>query len=214
MESRTSFIQCGQFIGEVIAVAEEMYLRIPETEAERRKRRSLIHNRFKLKNSNVIGETLNFLRDEGTRSMYTLLLPFILTAKDEQELIDRIRERFFAIEYMVQQAYNLYFFIELIAENEEIRLNEDDLWKGILVWDMARLVNNARMAHEEGHISEDKMEEYMEYAGEQCLSQFNNQEEMGKSYLLGQAMEVGNASKLSLIAGSFLQALQTKEIYK
>lgn len=203
----------GLFIGELIGIIEEAYLHIPETEAEKRKRRSTIHNRFKLRNDQAIVETLSFLHNEGARSVYEILLPFVLSESDGQELAEKIRERFFGIELMVQQAYQLHLFLEFIGTNEHIRLDEHDLRRGILAWDMARLALTARMAFESGFIPENKMWEHIEYAGKQCREQFENNEEVGKSFLLGQAMEAGNANKLNLAAHLFLQKLKEKGEY-
>lgn len=53
---------------------------------------------------------------------------------------------------------------------------------------MGELISWARIACETGYIDEKTAWEYIKYAGEQCRQTFRNWNEIGKSYLIGQAM--------------------------
>lgn len=142
-----------------------------------------------LKNEGSITEMLQFLHDEGDRTAYAFLLPHLLSAISKEDLENVIRKRFFGVEQLIRYANNLYYFLTLIKEKTSLSIEKTDLERGILAWDMGRLTNLARIAHETTNITQEEAWNHIEFAGEQCRKSFKNWEEMGKSYLLGQAMK-------------------------
>ena len=115
---------------------------------------------------------------------------------DPKELEEKIRERFFGIELFIHRAKNLYHFLEYVNKKNIVSIEKEDLKRGILAWDMGELISWARIACETGYIDEKTAWEYIKYAGEQCRQTFRNWNEIGKSYLIGQAMITDRAFSL------------------
>ena len=108
---------------------------------------------------------------------------------DPKELEEKIRERFFGIELFIHRAKNLYHFLEYVDKKNIVSIEKEDFKRGILAWDMGELITLARVALETGYIDEQTAWEYIRFAGEKCRQIFKNWEEIGKSYLIGQAMK-------------------------
>lgn len=142
-----------------------------------------------LKNEEASTEMLHFLRGEGDRTTYEILLPYLLSTTHKEALEETIRQRFFGVEQFVRHASNLYQFFTTAQEKHALSIKEKDLERGILAWDMSRLVNFARIAYEAENITEEVAWEHIEFAGEQCRQKFKRWEEAGKSFILGKAMK-------------------------
>ena len=74
--------------------------------------------------------------------------------------------------------------------------------------DMGELISWARIACETGYIDEKTAWEYIKYAGEQCRQTFRNWNEIGKSYLIGQAMITDKKEEADRAIRYFLLATQ------
>ena len=143
----------------------------------------------RLKQETSIVEMLDFLKDEGERTAYAILLPHLISTGKPEELEAAIRKRFWGIELFIHRAHHIYLFLDAIDHEEALSIDQKDLKSGILAWDMGELITLSRIAHELGYIDENTTWDYIEFAGEQCLRTFNSWEEIGKSYLIGQAMK-------------------------
>ena len=113
-----------------------------------------------------------------------------------------IRDRF------IHRAKNLYHFLEYVDKKNIVSIEKEDLKRGILAWDMGELISWARIACETGYIDEKTAWEYIKYAGEQCRQTFRNWNEIGKSYLIGQAMITDKKEEADRAIRYFLLATQ------
>lgn len=73
---------------------------------------------------------------------------------DPKELEEKIRERFFGIELFIRKCNNLHHFITCIKADQTIKIGEEELKRGVLAWDMGRMVCLTRIAYDAGFIDE------------------------------------------------------------
>ena len=107
-----------------------------------------------IKNETAVIEMIHFLHDEGDRISFSILLPFLVAEYDPKELEEKIRERFFGIELFIRKCNNLHHFITCIKADQTIKIGEEELKRGILAWDMGRMVCLTRIAYDAGFIDE------------------------------------------------------------
>ena len=181
-----------------------------ETGIEHGRLHQLLTQTPQLKQEAAIVEMLTFLRNEGERTSYSILLPYLLAANDSREVEAILRERFLGIELFIYRAHNLYCFLRQVHEKNILSIEKEDLKRGILAWDMGELVNWARIAYETGYIDEKAAWEYIKLAGEQCRQTFRNWEEIGKSYLIGQAMVTNKKEETDRTIRCFFLATQSE----
>ena len=125
-----------------------------------------------------------------------------------KELEEKIRERFFGIELFIRKCNNLHHFITCIKADQTIKIGEEELKRGVLAWDMGRMVCLTRIAYDAGFIDESLAWNYICSAGQQCIQAFNDWTEVGKSFLLGQAMEATEKRKQELYIRLYRQATE------
>lgn len=164
-----------------------------------------------LKQEIAVIEMLSLLRDEGERTPYSILLPYLLSSNSGKEAEKILRERFFGIELFIQRAHNLFRFLDHVHEKNIVFIEKKDLECGILAWDMGELISLSRIACETGYIDEETACEYIRFAGEQCRRTFSSWEEVGKSYLIGQAMIIDNREEADQMIQCFLLATESEE---
>lgn len=164
-----------------------------------------------LKQEVAVVEMLSLLRDEGERTPYSILLPYLLSTNSGEEAEKVLRERFFGIELFIHRARNLFCFLEHIHDKNIVSIEKKDLERGILAWDMGELISLSRIACETGYIDEKTAWEYIKFAGEQCRKAFSSWEEVGKSYLVGQALITNNEVEADRIVNCFLLATTSEE---
>ena len=150
---------------------------------------NLLSNNLNFKDTPSAIQSFEFLMNEGDRSFYNILLPFLLSAKSAEEFEKDLRKRFFGVEQFIKHGNNLYHFLKYIETQNAVSINAEDLKKGILGWDMGLLVCLVRAAQETGFINEKKAWKYIELAGEKCKTAFQDSEEIDKSFLIGYAMK-------------------------
>lgn len=182
-----------------------------ETGTSQEKLHRLLTESPQLKQEAAITEMLSFLCNEGERTSYSILVPYLLTANDKKEAETILRKRFFGIEMFIHRAHNLYQFLEYIRERGIVSIEKEDLKRGILAWDMGELISLARIAYEIGYIDEKTTWKYIRFAGEQCRQTFRNWEEIGKSYLIGQAMTTNKEESADIIINCFHLATQSED---
>ena len=127
---------------------------------------------------------------------------------DPKELEEKIRERFFGIELFIRKCNNLHHFITCIKADQTFKIGEEELKRGVLAWDMGRMVCLTRIAYDAGFIDESLAWNYICSAGQQCIQAFNDWTEVGKSFLLGQAMEATEKRKQELYIRLYRQATE------
>lgn len=181
-----------------------------ETGISQEKLHQLLTETPQLKQEAAITEMLSLLYNEGERTSYSILIPYLLEANNKEEVEAILRKRFFGIELFIYRARNLYQFLEYIHEKNIVSIEKEDLKRGILAWDMGELINLARIAYETGYIDEKTTWEYIRFAREQCRQTFQNWEEIGKSYLIGQAMITNKKEDADIIINCFHLATQNE----
>lgn len=177
-----------------------------ETGIEHKRLHQLLAETPQLKKEAAIIEMLTHLRNEGERTSYSILISYLLTANNGEETEKILRERFFGIELFIHRTQNLYRFLEYVDKKDTVSIGKEDLKRGILAWDMGELISWARIAWETGYIDEKNAWEYIKYAGEQCRQTFRNWDEIGKSYLIGQAMITNKKEEADRAIKCFLLA--------
>lgn len=165
----------------------------------------------KPKQESSITEMLNFLRHEGERTAYSILLPYLISSKTRKEIENTLRKRFFGIELFVQRVHNICCFLDYIDSRKILSIKEDDLQRGILAWDMGELISLARVAYETGYIDEATVWDHIEFAAQQCRNTYQNREQASKGYLIGQAMKCNGKEELDKAIECFLMATQNLE---
>lgn len=201
----------GLLTGLLAGMHSGFYINSLETGVNKTELQELLIASPRLRNESSVTEMLNFLQDEGDRTAYAILLPHLLISTDKKEWEEIIREQFFGIELFISRTHNLHCFLTIIQRENALLIGKEELKRGILAWDMGLLVNLARIACETQNITEKEAWNYIEFAGEQCKKSFDNWEEVGKSFLLGQAMETGDETKMKQAIACFQLATQSDE---
>ncbi len=172
-------------IGLISSIQTGLFVNSLETGMSKDKLRQMLAEIPQLKQESFITEMLTLLKNEGERTAYSILLPYLLSSDNEEEIETILRKRFFGIESFIQRAHHLHRFMKYIREKNIVSIEKEDFERGILAWDMGELITLARVALETGYIDEQTAWEYIRFAGEKCRQIFKNWEEIGKSYLIG-----------------------------
>lgn len=151
---------------------------------------------------------LNFIRDEGERTVYNIILPHFLSTNDKEQRKALLEKNYMAIELFVKYCHNLSDCEPLLTDKTALAINENDLKRGILAWDMAKLVSIARLSFDAGFIPEEDAWSYIETACLHCREVFGNWEEAAKSYAIGTAMEKGLNETFAVTLGNITKMLE------
>ena len=200
--------ETGLLISLIPSLQEDFYVDSLTTGASKETLSKLLLRNPGIKNETAVIEMIHFLHDEGDRISFSILLPFLVTECDPKELEEKIRERFFGIELFIHKCNNLHHFITCIKADQTIKIGEEELKRGVLAWDMGRMVCLTRIAYDAGFIDESLAWNYICSAGQQCIQAFNDWTEVGKSFLLGQAMEATEKRKQELYIRLYRQATE------
>ena len=203
--------ETGLLIGLIPSLQENLYVDSLTTGASKETLSKLLLKSPRIKNETAVIEMIHFLHDEGDRTSFSILLPFLVAKYNPEELEKRIRERFFGIELFILKCNNLHNFITCIKSDQTIEIVEEDLKRGVLAWDMGRMVCLIRIAYDAGFIEESLAWNYICSAGRQCTQAFNNWTEVGKSFLLGQAMEATEKGKQEQCIHLYRQATENPD---
>lgn len=198
-------------IGLISSIQTGLFVNSLETGMSKDKLRQMLAEIPQLKQESFITEMLTLLKNEGERTAYSILLPYLLSSDNEEEIETILRKRFFGIESFIQRAHHLHRFMKYIREKNIVSIEKEDFERGILAWDMGELITLARVALETGYIDEQTAWEYIRFTGEKCRQIFKNWEEIGKSYLIGQAMKTDKKEEIDITITSFLSATQDAE---
>ena len=85
---------------------------------------------------------------------------------------------------------------------------ESDFSKGIVPWDMGRLIGVSRMCYDCQYISREETIGNIEYAYEQCSGRYNSWEEIRKAYILGRVIWQGDVMALEAV-NTFVKRMET-----
>ena len=195
-------------IGLISSMKTGLFVDSLETGIEHERLHRLLAETPQLKQEAAIIEMLSLLRNEGERTSYSILIPYLLTANNGDETERILRERFFGIELFIRKCNNLHHFITCIKADQTFKIGEEELKRGVLAWDMGRMVCLTRIAYDAGFIDESLAWNYICSAGQQCIQAFNDWTELGKSFLLGQAMEATEKRKQELYIRLYRQATE------
>ena len=207
-ENLESTKETGLLISLIPSLQEDFYVDSLTTGASKETLSKLLLRNPGIKNETAVIEMIHFLHDEGDRISFSILLPFLVAEYDPKELEEKIRERFFGIELFIRKCNNLHHFITCIKADQTFKIGEEELKRGVLAWDMGRMVCLTRIAYDAGFIDESLAWNYICSAGQQCIQAFNDWTEVGKSFLLGQAMEATEKRKQELYIRLYRQATE------
>lgn len=183
-ENLESTKETGLLIILIPSLQEDFYVDSLTTGASKETLSKLLLRNPGIKNETAVIEMIHFLHDEGDRISFSILLPFLVAEYDPKELEEKIRERFFGIELFIRKCNNLHHFITCIKADQTFKIGEEELKRGVLAWN------------------------YICSAGQQCIQAFNDWTEVGKSFLLGQAMEATEKRKQELYIRLYRQATE------
>ena len=165
----------------------------------------------RLKDKPNIQLVFNFLKEEGERSAYNIMISLFLSEHNEKKREALIKERFLGIDRFVQYCRNLSDFLVYIKENNTIEITNEDLQRGILAWDLGHLVSLARVSYDYGLLAEEEAWKYIEFAGKKCRGTFACWKEIGKSFLLGQIMSYPGEENFQEAIRYFLLSTESPE---
>jgi Cdc6-like AAA superfamily ATPase len=117
----------------------------------------------------------------------------IFSAKNQEELEEKFKDE---LERLTMFAGHL---IECIAErgnNAFAAFNETNINKGILAWDLGRLIIIARMCYDIGYIDEKTAWDIITSAYETAEKEFKDWRELAVSYLIGRGAWGGDTMML------------------
>ena len=179
----------GLRIGYMEAGLQGFYLNSMETGIHPQKLSKLLTEEFHCTDNESVTGLFQFLINEGDRVSYQIMLPYLLSTENINEVENIIQKRFFGVERFIRQGKNLYKFVKYTEERRDPIIWINDLEKGIIGWDMGLLVSLARASQACGHITKEKAWDYIEQAAKLCSLDLHTAEEIDKSFLLGKAMK-------------------------
>lgn len=179
----------GLRIGYMESAFRGFFLNSLETGAPLQELSYFLLNEFNCIDTESACRRFQFLIDEGDRTSYTILSPYLLSTDNLDEFETVVRKHFFGIERFVQQGKNLYNFVKYAEERKEPIIWINDLERGIIGWDMGLMVGLVRASRECGYIDKLQAWEYIEQASELCTETFHSPEQIDKSFLIGRAMK-------------------------
>lgn len=189
----------GLRIGYMESTLRGFFLNSLKTGVASQRLSDLLLNEFNCIDTEAACQRFRFLIDEGDRTAYKILAPYLLSTDNLEEFEDVVRKRFFGIDRFVQQGKNLYNFVKYAEERKEPIIWINDLERGIIGWDMGLLVGLVRAARECGYIDKLQAWEYIEEASELCAGIFHTPEQIDKSFLIGRAMKTDQIKEWELL---------------
>lgn len=200
--------QHALFIGLIAGEQKQFYTNSLTTGANQKLLDSLLSDKAKIKEPLQIQSIFNFLKEEGERSAYNIMIPLFLSIKGKEKREAAIQERFIGIERLVQYCRNLNNFLQYIQFHSTLRITNEDLQRGILAWDLSKMIILARIAYDYQLINEKEAWEYIEFADKKCRECFTSWEEVGKSYLLGQVINYPGEDEFKKAIGYYCSAMK------
>jgi hypothetical protein len=142
-------------------------------------------------------EIMKWLRQEGHRAYYEELYP-LLKISDQEKRNELIEEKFGEdAPKALQFADNLIECITGRGTNQFAAFNGENMEKGILAWDLGRLVVIARLSFDGGYIDEKTAWGVIKDAYGMAVKEYASWKEFAVSYLIGRGMFGGDSMMLN-----------------
>lgn len=140
--------------------------------------------------------TIEWLQKEGHRVYFAAVYP-LLTA-DVRTRGTQLAAQFGEdAEKAVQYAMNLAECVNERGNDDFAPFNDENMKKGILAWDLGRLVVIARMCFDVGYIDEKTAWGIIKNAYELAVKEYKNWKELSVAYLIGRGMWSGDDMMLN-----------------
>jgi hypothetical protein len=142
-------------------------------------------------------EILEWLLQAGHRVYYNEILPLLGVADPEQRN-NLLEEKFgeYAPKAM-EFAGNLAECMAARGGNGFVAFNGENMKKGILSWDLGRLVIVARLSFDAGYVDEQTAWKFIRDAYEMAIREYSNWKDLAVSYLIGRGMFGGDSMMLN-----------------
>lgn len=203
--------KAGLLIGLILSEQHHFAKDCLETGWSEKKAAAFLEEVYLSKKKTTAYGLLNFIRDEGERTVYNIILPHLLSTNDREKRKTLLRENYMSIDLFLKYCDNFSDCELLLNEENLLTIDEKDLKKGILAWDMAKLVSIARLSFDAKLISEKDAWAYIENGCIQCREMFSNWEEVAKSFVIGAAIEKGLNETFTITLNYIADALKGKE---
>ena len=131
-------------IGLISSIQTGLFVNSLETGMSKDKLRQMLAEIPQLKQESFITEMLTLLKNEGERTAYSILLPYLLSSDNEEEIETILRKRFFGIESFIQRAHHLHRFMKYIREKNIVSIEKEDFKRGILACSMHKSLRRQR----------------------------------------------------------------------
>jgi hypothetical protein len=142
-------------------------------------------------------ETIEWLQKEGHRAYYDEIYPLLKTS-DQEKRNKLIEEKFGEnTPKAIGFADNLAECIASRGDNNFVAFNDENMKKGILAWDLGRLVVIARLCFDAGYIDEKAAWGVIRNAYEIAIKNYSNWKDFAVSYLIGRGMFGGDSMMLN-----------------
>lgn len=172
---------------------------------------ALLLTNSKIKDKSRIQLMFSFLKEEGERCAYNIMIPLFLSETDEEKRDSAIQKQFMGIERLVKYSKSLNGFLKHIRQDKILDIKHEDLQRGILAWDLSKMIILARIAFDQQLITEKEAWEYIEFADKKCRQHFTSWEEIGKSYLLGQVLNYPEKEDIEKVIRYYHSAIENVE---
>lgn len=203
--------ELGLSVGLLANIWGEFYVNSLETGGINKEKRKYIEYMPQIKKNITIDDMLNFLRNEGYRSSFELLAPLILTTNNLEELELKIKEKYPHVQKMVDNSININNFLKIVKKDNRIKIDETEIRKNIIGWDMDLLVNLSRLAFENKLISKSQAWNNITFAAQMIIKNYHTWDEVGKSILLGSSCTITEEKHLLKSITYYLIAIESKE---
>lgn len=195
-------------VGAINGEQTSCYVDTLETGMEDRRLNKGLNEYWGVYNSDTALSTLEWLKNDGHRIFFDKIYS-ILTTEDQANWKNSVND------YFGEESDKAYDFLKKLSDTVEELKGEDNIpessfQKGILAWDMGRMVVVARMCYDKKFIDKETAWNYINHALTNSKGQFNSWKELGDSYIIGRAMWSGNDMMLPGLKG-IAQDLLTKE---
>ncbi|MFP3091419.1 DUF1266 domain-containing protein [Treponema sp. TIM-1] len=150
---------------------------------------------------------IEWLQKEGHRVYFPEIYPLIKTDPDER---NKRLETLFGenAEKAIRFADNLLECISERGNDDFAAFNDENMKKGILAWDLGRLIAITRMSFDIGYLDEKTAWGVIKNAYEMAIKEYKDWKELAVAYLIGRGMWSGDNMMLNGLYGIAQKALE------
>lgn len=146
---------------------------------------------WSIKDTDSAINQLDYFIDEGERAAYHIIIPSFLSADNKKARRETLEKLYLSVNRLIKYSDNLSDCLPAISQYPILRPENTNFEKGTLAWDMALLVTITRLSFDANYLKEEEAWNYINLAYTSCLDSFANWQEVGKSFILGDAMYTG-----------------------